>query len=106
MIWPTKIVCDGRCGPFGACEGAIQTVTVWSPDGRRNWGTYRYCERAIKEDIENGYVVRDREMKILNPERDCDYNEGLNTAIRLAKEVCRNCECYDTLICGLESSKK
>jgi len=49
--------CDGRCGQYGTCKGEVRPVTVKSGDGRRTWGRYNYCEVAIAEDEESGYIV-------------------------------------------------
>lgn len=49
--------CDGRCGQYGTCQGEVKNVTVKSGDERRSWGTYNYCESAIREDEKNGYIV-------------------------------------------------
>lgn len=49
--------CSGRCGAFNRCMGPIKKVTVYSSDKKRNWGTCYYCDTAIIETKEMGYVV-------------------------------------------------
>lgn len=56
-----KEECDGRCGAFNECEGKIREVDVYSKNKIRKWSTNNYCEKAIKDTRDMGYVV---EIKI------------------------------------------
>ena len=50
--------CDGRCSMFGDCRGEVRRVSVYSGNGRRNWGEYSYCDVAVQTDTKNGYLVK------------------------------------------------
>ena len=52
-----------RCD--GACEkhvGRVVVVGVVSESGK-DWGEFNYCQQAIQDDTEDGFVVTAREIK-------------------------------------------
>jgi hypothetical protein len=51
-----KVKCQGECNGLGICKGKVQKVLV-SGNG---WGKpfeFFYCEVAIKQDQNNGFLV-------------------------------------------------
>lgn len=66
----TNEKCDGACEEH---VGKIRTVSV------QGWGTFNYCEAAIKEDCDRGLIVvelEDAELRraIPHPPQNLRYN--------------------------------
>jgi hypothetical protein len=65
-----KLHCEGGCWFYPhqnntdcECEGELSRVEVSNLKTGTNWGEFIYCEKAIKEDLKNGFTVKilDRE---------------------------------------------
>ena len=54
---PESPKCTGRCEVFEYCEGEIKGVDVYNKDMTRKWSSDYYCQRAIKDTEEMGYIV-------------------------------------------------
>jgi len=53
----TVVKCEGGECCENGCKGEVRVVHVKHLKPFHDWGEFNYCENAIKEDINRGFIV-------------------------------------------------